>query len=256
MLFNKDHWSKLLVDSVNQPGAIMVAYKAFHNYSLGNMMMAYWQLHLRNIPLGPINTYKGWQGLGRTVKRGEKAITLCMPVTVKQKDDDTDDAKRFTIFVEKPRWFVLAQTEGEDQPTELSSPEWSAERALAKLDITQVPFDLLEGNTQGYARKRTIAINPVAQVPHKTRFHELGHIVLGHTKEADFEDSPDLTRNLREVEAESVALLCLESLDLPGSEFCRGYIQNWIKGDVIPEKSAQRIFKAANTILTAGANNG
>jgi hypothetical protein len=46
-------------------------------------------------------------------------------------------------------------------------------------------------------------------------------------------------------------LLC-ESLELPGAEFCRGYIQSWMKGDVIPEKSAMKIFGAADRILKAG----
>jgi hypothetical protein len=45
-------------------------------------------------------------------------------------------------------------------------------------------------------------------------------------------------------------------LDLEGAEFCRGYIQEWIKrgGDsAIPEKSAQKVLKAADQILKAGA---
>jgi hypothetical protein len=41
-------------------------------------------------------------------------------------------------------------------------------------------------------------------------------------------------------------------LELPGAEFCRGYIQNWLKGDTIPESSAQKIFGAADRILKAG----
>jgi hypothetical protein len=31
-----------------------------------------------------------------------------------------------------------------------------------------------------------------------------------------------------------------------------GYIQNWLVSDVIPEKSAQKIFGAADRILRAG----
>jgi hypothetical protein len=54
------------------------------------------------------------------------------------------------------------------------------------------------------------------------------------------------------VEAESVALLCLESLGMDGTEYCRGYIQNWLSGATIPERSAQRIFSAADKILKAG----
>jgi hypothetical protein len=61
-----------------------------------------------------------------------------------------------------------------------------------------------------------------------------------------------LPRSLKEVEAESVALLCLESLGMDGAEFCRGYIQNWLAEATIPERSAQRIFAVADKILKTG----
>jgi hypothetical protein len=110
---------------------------------------------------------------------------------------------------------------------------------------------MLTGNCQGYAKGRQIAINPLAQMPAKTTFHELAHIELGHTSEA-VHDSEELPRNLREVEAEAVALMCLESLGMDGAEYCRGYIQNWLQGAEIPERSAQRIFSTADKILKAG----
>ena len=59
-------------------------------------------------------------------------------------------------------------------------------------------------------------------------------------------------RDVREVEAEAIALLCCESLGLPGAEFSRGYIQEWGKGQAITERSAQRIFRAADQILRSG----
>jgi len=79
--------------------------------------------------------------------------------------------------------------------------------------------------------------------------------VLGHTvKGAAAADGAILPRNIRETEAEAVALLCLESLQLPGGDYCRGYIQNWYgTGNAIAEQNAMRIFKAADTILRAGA---
>jgi hypothetical protein len=82
--------------------------------------------------------------------------------------------------------------------------------------------------------------------------------MLGHTSEGDFADGETTPRTLREVEAEAVALLCCESLGLDGAAYCRGYIQNWLsqgKGsntDAIPEKSAQKIFRAADQIIRAG----
>jgi hypothetical protein len=77
-------------------------------------------------------------------------------------------------------------------------------------------------------------------------------VELAHTAESDFSDSEHTPRNLREVEAEATAMLVLESLGLPGAEYARGYIQHWLSGDVIPEKSAQKIFGAADRILRAG----
>lgn len=254
-------WSALLTEAVNKPGLIMEAYSAFHAYSIGNQILALVQCQLRGLQPGPINTFPKWQELGRNVKRGERAIILCMPITYKRQagedpGDDNED-KSFTTFVYKARWFVLSQTEGQDLEPQVI-PGWNGEEALTALDIQTIPFDSADGNCQGFARKREIAINPVAQLPHKTLFHEMAHVVLGHTAETDFTDSERTPKNLREVEAEAVALLCCEALNLEGADYCRGYIQNWLcpaigyKGDGIPEKSAQKIFRAADQILRAG----
>ena len=75
-------WSALLVEAVNKPGMIMEAYSAFHSYSIGNQILALVQCQMRGLEPGPINTFPGWQALGRTVKRGERALILCMPITV------------------------------------------------------------------------------------------------------------------------------------------------------------------------------
>ena len=250
-------WAALLVEAVNKPGLIMEAYSAFHNYSIGNQILALVQCHLRGLQPGPINTFPKWQTLGRVVKRGERALTLCMPITRKQREEESDEEHTFTSFAYKPRWFVLSQTHGRElEPTTI--PEWDSEKAIAALSIERVAFDKTDGNCQGFARNRQIAINPVAQLPYKTLFHELAHVILGHTTEADFADTETTPRNLREVEAEAVALLCCESLGLEGADYCRGYIQNWLypgvgyNTDAIPEKSAQKIFRAADQIIRAG----
>src|SRR2546427_13035654 len=100
-------WSALLVEAVNKPGTIMKAYSAFWNYSLGNQLLALVQCQLRGIQPGPINTFPKWQELGRHVKRGERALTLCMPITRKRRDEESDDENTFTTFVHRAKWFVL-----------------------------------------------------------------------------------------------------------------------------------------------------
>src|SRR5215471_585292 len=250
-------FKQLLEEAVSKPGTLMRAYSLFWNYSLGNQILALIQANQRGIPLGPIASYNRWKELGRHVKRGEKAIELCMPITVKrtvkeQAEDGTEAETEiaFKRFVYKRNWFMLSQTDGAAYVPP-AIPTWDRARALATLNVEEIPFEMLSGNCQGYAKGRQIAINPVAQMPAKTTFHELAHIELGHTSEA-VHDSETLPRNLKEVEAESVALLCLESLGMDGAEFCRGYIQNWLQGETIPERSAQRIFVAADRILKAG----
>lgn len=243
-----NNWTNLLTEAVTKPGLLSIAYNSFHNYSVGNQLLAIIQCAHRGITPGPLSTFPGWKDKGRFVKKGEKALMLCMPVTRKGENED----ERYTSFIYRNRWFVLSQTEGQEfEPT--PPAEWNKELALSTLGIEQIPFDLVSGNIMGYARKRQIAISPLAFAPHKTTFHELGHVMLGHTEESDFADETDTPRNLREVEAESVALICCESLGVDGADYARGYIQNWLQGDVIPEKSAQKIFRTADRILKAGA---
>jgi antirestriction protein ArdC len=244
---NSNTWERLLVEAVTKPGLLAAAYNSFHSYSIGNQVLAMVQCQQRGITPGPIATFPAWKDKGRHVKKGEKALTLCMPITRKNEEDDT-----YTSFIYRNRWFVLSQTEGAEieQP---APPAWDKGRTLAELSVTEIPFDLTDGNVMGYARKRSIAVSPLAFAPFKTLFHELGHVTLGHTAELDFSDSESTPKSLREVEAESVALILCESLNLPGADFARGYIQNWLDGGSIPEKSAQKIFRAADRILKAGA---
>src|SRR5262245_55023662 len=250
-------FKQLLEEAVTKPGTLMRAYSLFWNYSIGNQILALIQANQRGIALNPIASFNRWKELGRHVNPGEKAITLCMPVTckrtIKEQGPDgieTDSEVAFKRFVFKRNWFMLAQTDGAEYQAP-AIPTWDRARALRILVVEKIPFKSLSGNVQGYARDRQIAINPLAQMPAKTTFHELAHIELLHKSEA-VHDSETLPRNLKEVEAESVALLCLESLGMPGAEYCRGYIQNWLAGAEIPERSAQRIFSAADKILKAG----
>jgi len=250
-------FAHLLESAINEPGLVSSAYSAFHNYSLGNQLLALFQCTARGITPGPIATFQRWRELGRYVRKGEKAITLCRPVTVKRATpaDDGDEQTVATFFVYKPLWFVVAQTDGEALP-EPQTASWDRVAALASLHVTEIPFDAMNGNVMGFARDRSIAINPLNPMPHKTRFHELGHVLLGHTSEGTLNDDERTPRNLRECEAESVALLCCAALNLPGAEFSRGYIQAyWGIGNPIPERSAQRILKIANQILKAGSND-
>jgi hypothetical protein len=246
-------WADLLVQAVSQPGTIARCYSVFWSYSLGNQLAALSQCQVRGIQPGPINTYGGWQALGRQVRRGERALWLCMPLTYKRRGDDRDDIDDesvdvYTRFTWRPRWFVLAQTDGAEY-TPPTLPGWDRARALAALDVREEPFRHLDGNCQGYSKPgRVLAINPVAAHPERTLLHELAHIALGH-----LDERRDLPGPLKEVEAESVAYLGADALRLGGADEARGYIQHYLaRGGRLDEATARAIFRATDAILRAG----
>lgn len=272
-------WADLLRDAVTVPGRILAAYTAFHEFSVGNQLSAYGQCVSRGIPLGPLGTYRQWTERGRQVRRGEKALWLCVPRTVRARappngtdavlpgaegvasDEGAAEGSAvslttgsFLVFSWQPRWFVLGQTEGDDFVLP-AVPSWDRDRALQSLGVGMIPFAHLDGNVQGYAEGQSIAVNPFAALPVKTLFHELGHVLL-HQGDGPREHGVVLERYIREAEAEAVALLCVEALGLPGSEFARGYIQAWLgAGMDFPEHSAQRILGAADRIIRAGTTD-
>jgi len=222
-------WGELLRDAVEKPGRMLAAYTAFHNYSFGNALLALEQCVRRNLQPGPLNTYRGWLERKRQVRKGETGITLCMPMPFKR-TKHTDDTEE-----------------------EAAEPETRNAFRFRALNITRTAFDEINGNIQGFARHREIAVNPLAALPQKTTFHEVAHVVLGHTTSEKLVDGEHTPRHLCEVEAESVALICCETLGLDGAEFCRGYIQHWLKTErEIPNHNAAHIFAAATSILKAG----
>jgi N-terminal domain of anti-restriction factor ArdC len=179
-------FAALLETAVNEPGTLHAGYSAFWNYSIGNVLLALGQCHQRGIQPGPLATFQGWKDRNRYVRRGEKALTLCMPVTIKRAADDEQEEATFTRFVFRPRWFTVWQTDGADYTPEPQAA-WDRARALHALGIEEVSFQLFDGNCQGYATGRRIALSPVAVYPFKTTFHECAHVLL-HTGEGDHRD--------------------------------------------------------------------
>ena len=255
---DEDKFLAILQEALSTPGIVNAAYRAFHNYSIGNQLLAAMQLTAKGLPLTPIASFNAWKDKGRFVQKGQKAISLFMPVTVKRKEkaDAGQDADStggaFNVFMLRANWFSLDQTEGEDFVQEAKNPAWDAQTALGALQITEAPFEGLLGNVLGYASDRTIAVGTLNPLKHKTRFHEMAHVVLGHTEQLAMSDTETLPRDIMEAEAEGVAYILCTLLNLPGQAESRQYIQSWLDGKDLPERSARRILGAADKIMKAG----
>jgi antirestriction protein ArdC len=261
--FDEKSWNELLEKALNEPGIISDAYSTFHNYSIGNQILVMWQCAVRGMDAGPVCTYNHWTKMGRQVRYGEKGLWMWVPVKkvvgMRENEDGEDEPVYGLIgFKMKKLWFVLDQTDGDKEP-EFNVPEFDVEKALEILEIEQVKYTKASGNCQGYARDRQVSVNPLAKHPEKTLFHEMAHVLLGHTREEERSDVESLTYADGEVEAEGVAFIVSEALGIGAGEESRGYIQHWMEGHTtitnggsVDERSAQVMFGVANKILQAG----
>lgn len=237
-------------EALTMPGHLSSIYNRFYTYSFNNQILLYMQGVTE-----PVATFNRWKEMGRNVKRGSKAKAILRPITIKLKDevDDKGNPRQITKFKLVNALFAVSETEGDELP-EYVPPEWNEVMALSALDITRVPFEVLDGNAQGYSYERKVAINPVAAYPLKTLFHELGHVVLGHTSPDQVQEYAE-HRGVKEFQAEATAYLCMndvgatERMDASGS---RGYIQHWLRGESPPDSCIREVFKAVDTILRAG----
>ena len=127
----------------------MDAYGAFHNYSIGKSNPRSHAMPRARTGARSNQYLPGWQGLGRSVKRGERALTLCMPITRKVRDEGSHDSesedveRTFKTFMYKPRWFVLSQTVGDESfrhacrigTRTMRSPRWKLSRSISRIQM-------------------------------------------------------------------------------------------------------------------------
>lgn len=100
----------------------------------------------------PVATFNRWKEMERYVKKGSKAKAILRPIVITLKNDLDEEGKPKQIIKFKlvNALFTVSETIGEELPPYVPS-EWNEARALSELDITRVPFNDLDGNTQGYS---------------------------------------------------------------------------------------------------------
>jgi len=250
-------WRELLRRAFSEPGRMAEVYRILHRFSIGNQVLAVQQADQRGLPIGPLATYTQWQRLGRQVRRGEKAIVLWLPLvsTAKQMDEEIglEVTKVVVRFVLKPRWFMLAQTDGPDYSEPPAIGDWDWRRAYEALGIEKTDYRLIVPAMGAANTHKQIAVAPYDPHPTSTIVHEIAHIVLGHVDKGDQTPEP-----IREVQAESVAYLIGTTIGFGDDSESRDYIQHWARQggiasiDDLSEAQVRAIFSAAEKIRQAG----
>ena len=98
-------------------GKYMKTMKDFHNYSLGNLILAHFQLMERNgidsEGIDLLGSYKLWQKKGRQVRKGEKALYILAPRFKEIVDEETGEVVEKKMWFRKVPVFDISQTDGE-----------------------------------------------------------------------------------------------------------------------------------------------
>ena len=195
--------------------------------------------------LAPYNT---WRKFERHVKRGEKALSVIIPVTYVKKDqqgqpilDKNGKPETGMTFRLKPTTFDVSQTEGKEMPKAAEVKEQLTDldyanlyrvlMSIAKTNDVSVRFEEMTGETKGYYSPaehqivlRSHDMNKSQLI--KTFIHETAHSELHHSNNPQREQ---LTRSNAELQAESVAYVVASYYGIDTSDYSFDYLAGWSK---------------------------
>jgi hypothetical protein len=241
--------------------------RSFHNTLL---------IYIQNRNATHVEGFRAWQEkFGRQVKKGAKAITIFAPITKKR--DDTDDInnpdidkqvkqKNYTWFRPvnvfdisdtepipgKEHMYVTApQWHADDTPNEKADKIYNYSMQLATELGINVERGSAKGGEMGFAAGDHINITSNIDGVNKagTLIHEIAHELLHFKKNSVFfiEDET-LTKQDKEIQAESVSYIVLKHYDLPAKHQAT-YLTLWKTNKDSLTRNLSHIKKASDFII-------
>ena len=239
----------------------------FYNYSFGNAMLIFSQ----NPNATYVKGYKAWNKLGRYVKRGSKGLAILAPCIRKVEVFKEPENKNLyhDEEAEKEIWKVvsgfriayvydIADTDGDDSmlPVLMTGLAGNSEqekeiyeRLLGVISKGHCVQEVSGTASKGSFNLETKVISLRDDLEYlqkiKTLLHEYAHLL-------DFQMHPedDISRNRRELIAESVAFIVSLRLGLDTSRYSMSYIKSWLKDKEELKIIADSVQKIAYTIIT------
>ena len=233
----------------------------FPRYSVNNTMLIMMQRPDAQL----CQSFTGWKQMGRYVKKGEKGISILAPAPYKIEREQTKlDEKGRPVFdangepvkekvevtiraFKVVKTFDLSQTDGKELPT-IGPSELVGNiegypkllQALQEISPVPVSFELIDGDAKGFYHledKKIVVQDGMSEVQTiKTLLHEMAHQKL-HDKD-NVSEAKDISRNGKEVEAESVAYVVCQHYGINTSDYSFSYVAGWSEGKETPELKA------------------
>lgn len=245
----------------------------FHSYSLNNQLL----ISMQRPDASTVASYTTWKSLGRQVNRGEKGIKILCPTpyktTVKTEKTGSDgqvmtgaDGKPVTEETEVTRTgfkvgytFDISQTSGKELPRigvdELTGSVDGYQQLLEAIEKSSpVPIEYgdIPSGAKGYYDNASDSIKVKSGMSEvqtiKTLLHEETHATL-HSNDR-IPESKSLSRDMKEVQAESVAYVVSRHYGIDTSEYSFPYVATW--GDMSNNdlrQSLKTICSTANDMI-------
>lgn len=250
-------------------------YKKFYKYSLTNT----WLIFLQKPSATHVAGFKKWKEMNRMVNKGAKAIYIYAPITKKVDDNSIDDTsvdfteidkavktkKQVTGFRMVPV-FDISDTTATSSAGEIpDTPQWysnndpnevaqelvSRLKEFAELHDIKITKDIAKGNEQGWSKGGHINLSASSQGVNEasTLVHEIAHELLHWKGKSLFHiDDESNTRDLQEMQAESVAYTVMKYFNLDASH-SPTYLALWKANKEKIKKNLDIITKCARYII-------
>lgn len=212
------------------------ARQTFHAYSAMNCMLIAAQCHERGIVPEHVAGFHTWIKLGRVVRKGEKALRILAPITVKRRDKVIDETDERRVFFKTTFVFEVSQTDPIPgvEPAPLQPPREPLTgdshahliaplvEFAASLGFT-VSFQSIPGGTGGWCdlKEKQIVVDGdvAANAQVRTLVHELTH-ALGV-------DYAKYSRAQAEVIVDTTTLIVLGGVGLNTAGETIPYVAGW-----------------------------
>jgi len=230
----------------------------FPRYSTNNVLL----IQAQQPDATRVAGYRAWRAMGHQVLAKESAIRVFAPMKYRKPDAAKDDIAMEIRGFKLVPVFDVSQTTGPALPDIVSKLDGRApEGVFAKLTVfaeslgfsVERPLSLesgANGDTDHREGRIRVATNNADAQQVKTLAHEIGHALL-HDPEGV--STRDMTRGLKELEAESVAYATCRALGMETGEYSFGYVVGWSGGgaDALQgiKASTGRIQRAVAAVL-------
>ena len=209
----------------------------FHAYSAGNCMLLAAQCHQRGIVPIRIAGFRTWLKLGRSVRKGETALRILAPISVKERDQLTgEESDERRVFFKTAFVFDVSQTDilPGAEPVALEPPRQpltgdSHAHLLAPLEAFaeslgySVSFEVIEGSAGGWCDPQAKRIVVDGGVPANAQLRTLIH-ECAHALGIDYEQ---YSRAQAEVMVDTVTLVAASAVGLAVDGETVSYVSGW-----------------------------